>query len=265
VTRLSRYTRFTERAVCGVAVLFGFIVLLLSELAIASEVSVEQRWQRAIANDQATKLSALLDSLEAEPAILKRVISIKSANGKDALMVAVKIGNGALAKRLVALGADTDAQTLTGGTPFMFAVLGDQLALAEWLHASGVDINAQGTNGWSAATIAAAKGHTDTLRWLLTAGVDYNAQDVYGFSPLMRAVDNQHVAATRVLLGATDIQVNAQDETGNTALHHAVAAQHIGLVKMLVDADASKHLLNREGQSAQALAKNQPAVARLLK
>ena len=223
------------------------IVLLLS-LFVYVSVSAETRstqaiWISAISNDQVEILDQLLRSAEQADMLLPLVAS----NGKNALMVACKQGELTLAKRLVALGADINGQTNTGGTPFMFAVLGNHLAVAKWLHGQGAWVNAQGSNGWSAIMIAAAKGLQELVAWLISAGADINVVDVYRFTPLMRAVDNRHRAVSKVLLESPGILVNVGDEADNTALHYAVANGDVATIKLLLRHDADPGVANRDG------------------
>lgn len=249
----------------------------------ASQVSLAARWRQAIANDRSERFRALLDetdrtvnpsagagvkSARAEQGASltpQALVRLTDGSGRSALMVACKQGDLPLVRSLVALGADLQARTHTGGTPFMFAALGNHRTVAEWLLARGADLQAAGDNGWTASMIAAAKGYAELLDWLITAGADISRPDVYGFTPLMRAVDNQHTDAVATLLSAAvQADVNARDEAGNTALHHAVAGGRIALVEQLLAHGAGTDLANRQGQTALALAVGQPAIRRLL-
>jgi len=243
------------------------------------------RWRSAIANDDVATLARLLDDamvdaaadgqadIEADAApdppgeatvgrsstgsggssSLAALVTTRSANGRSALMVACKLGDLGLARELVAAGADPAGTSATGGTPFMFAVLGDRLEVARWLAARGVALDARGSNGWSAVTIAAAKGLDATLAWLIEAGAPADVADLYGFTPLMRAVDNAHEDAARRLLGA-GARPDAADESGNTALHHAVAGGRATLVTLLLERGADPGVTNRDGITPAGLA-----------
>lgn len=220
---------------------------------------IRERWASAIANDDTAGLLALFERAES----VENLVPLTSKNGKDALMVACKTGDIEFARRLVAEGANVNKVTFTGGTPFMFSVLGNEQAIAKWLYGLGANIDAQGSNGWSAMTIAAAKGQTELLRWLISIGADVNAADVYQFSPLMRAVDTGHIDAVAELLNAPGIKIDSQDEANNTALHYAVVGQRADMVTLLLQAGANRTIQNRNGQSAQTMAQDEPAFARL--
>lgn len=224
---------------------------ILSVVPTRFDADARRVWRRAIANDDARTLDILLGKHGGE----RSLVRLGAETGKSALMVACKVGDLALARRLVALGADPRGTTATGGTPFMFAVLGDRLEIARWLHGLGVDVDAQGSNGWTAAMIAAAKGLDGTLAWLLSIGVDAERPDVYGFTPLMRAVDNAHEPAVRRLLAA-GVGVVASDEQGNTALHHAVAGGRAVLAELLLEHGADPRRGNRDGITPAQLARS---------
>jgi len=238
-----------------------FVVMALFSPLYASDVSTARSsWISAISSDNTTTLTTLLNQWEKRPLSGDMPLWANTAsNGKTALMVACKVGDTALAKRLVSLGADIRQLTVTEGTAFMFAVLGDQKPLAMWLLSLGADIDAQGSNGWTSVMIAAAKGLDDTLAWLLTEGADAQTPDVYGFSPLMRAADNRHAESVRLLLAQSDVDVHWQDEVENTALHYAVSAESVDITQQLLRAGADAMVLNRAGFSSMDLA--QQAVA----
>jgi len=212
------------------------------DVEVASDRS---RWVSAIANDRFAELA--------------------TSNGKSALMVASKMGELSLAKQLVELGANVNERTATGGTPFMFAVLGDHIGVAQWLHSRAAAIDASGSNGWTAMTIAAAKGQSEMLRWLLSIGADLNAIDVYQFTPLMRAVDNRHLESVMALISSGKADLDARDESGNSSLHHAVANDDLAMVKLLMGAGALADLANRDGLTPADIARLSPVSEQLLK
>ncbi len=228
--------------------------------------SISAKWSSAISNDDVDILQRMLN-LElsgTRNSDVTQLLQQVAPNGKSVLMVASKAGELEFAKRLVELGSSVSEVTITGGTPLMFAVLGNHVRVAQWLHASGANINAKGSNGWSAATIAGAKGQSDMLRWLIRAGADMNSPDVYRFTPLMRAVDNMHALSARILLEEGDARVDFKDEAENTALHYAVAHRQSDIVRLLLKHGANPLQANRDGIRAVDLAKPYPKLAKLL-
>ena len=228
-------------------------------------LTTAEKWSSAISNDQVEKLKAMLLDARSRVDAGKTLLKQRAPNGKSALMVASKTGDVQFAKRLVALGVNVNELTVTGGTPFMFAVLGNHIELAGWLHSVGANIDAKGSNGWSAATIAGAKGQSDMLRWLISAGADVDSPDVYRFTPLMRAVDNRHLESARLLLKQGRSRVDAKDEADNTALHYAVANQQEAMVKLLLQFGADPVHANRDGIRAIDIATEHPAMMMLFK
>ncbi len=215
----------------------------------------QQRWISAIGNDRVDRLARMLAQYD-PPSLL----DLTAANGKNALMVASKKGDLALARRLVSAGANVHDTTQTNGTPFMFAVLGNHRTLAQWLIDEGADINVVGSNGWTALTIAAAKGNQAMLNWLLTQGADAQLRDVYRYTPFLRAVDNGHERTASVLLALPETDVNAQDEYDNTALHHAVSAGNVSMIQLLLSHGAAADIANRDGVTATDLAAENSAI-----
>ena len=267
------------------------LCLFAAPTTFADTRDIQSRWVSAISADNVSVLRALLDEAgelgeigsadKNEGSVSEPLWKVTASNGKSALMVACKVGDAALAMRLVELGSNIQDRTITNGTAFMFAVLGNQTTLAQWLVGLGANIDAQGSNGWTSVMIASAKGLNTTLDWLLSEGANAQTPDVYGFTPLMRASDNGHTTAVRLLLGegvghsgaadsgvssgdsadgpvdghAIAVDVHWQDELENTALHYAVAGNFHEIVQLLLKADASVKTKNKAGLSALDLAK----------
>lgn len=250
------------------------LCLLIAQLALVTistavysadvhTVDLKKRWRSAISNDRSDILHSLLVQLENKHGDTAALLKTDAPNGKSALMVASKQGELHLVKLMVRFGADINEVTATGGTPFMFAVLGDHITVADWLYRRGANINARGSNGWSAATIAGAKGQTNMLEWLIESNANVDSPDVYRFTPLMRAVDNQHEDAVRALLESGRVNVNVVDESDNSALHFAVANQQVSVVRLLLNHGANPLLANRDGITPNDLAKNHSGMKHL--
>lgn len=212
--------------------------------------SKQDRWKRAIANDQVE----LLEQMWLESGKNPLLQEVRSENGKNALMIACKTGADHFFEALLAAGLEPDSSTATGGTPLMFATLGNRQSIVARLIELGVDTDSQGSNGWSSMTIAAAKGYRDLVAFLASAGADINATDVYGWTPIMRAVDNGHLETVLLMSSMNAIDLDNQDESGNTALHHAVAQKQLEMVKQLIAKGASTTLPNGSGVSPHQLA-----------
>ncbi len=256
-----------NRCVARMVFMMLFVILSGGNLSLhASEPEIKtlaEKWASAISNDRTDQLQRMLNTRLNEQGDPLELLRKDAPNGKSALMVAAKQGELALVQRIVGFGVNINEVTLTGGTPFMFAVLGDHISVASWLHEQGADINAKGSNGWSAATIAGAKGQTAMAQWLIEAGANINAPDVYQFTPLMRAVDNQHADTAQVLLELGGADVDFADESGNTALHFAVANNQLDVVNLLLNSGADPQHKNRDGITPADLAVQHPKMANL--
>ncbi len=219
-------------------------------LAAEPSAEITKRWKSAIANDSVLKLQQMWQTSDYS----RELIAVRSDNGKNALMIACKTGELEFFNALIAAGVDPESTTLTGGTPLMFAALGNRTLILQHLLDLGVDTDALGSNGWSAMTIAAAKGYTDMIRTLAGAGADINVTDIYGWTPLMRAVDNGHWSSVVVLSELDGADLDNQDEAGNTALHHAVVHRNIDMVSQLIKQGASRNIENFSGLTPRQLA-----------
>ena len=107
----------------------------LSVVPVKVKPSVRQSWLSAISSDDADWIIQMLADHEPQ-----ELLPLTASNGKSALMVAAKKGSLPLARLLVESGANVNEMTETQGTPFMFAILGNNLELARWLLGQGADI-----------------------------------------------------------------------------------------------------------------------------
>ena len=155
--------------------------------------------------------------------------------GVTPLIAAAGVGNSAVAKLLLAHGADPNAYASGGGqktaTPLMGAAHNADLDLARRLLARKVDVNVQspesdGTvkNGpvafgsLSALHLAAAAASTPMVTLLLDAGATIDAGDVRGYTPLDWAIasdrPNQQVVSLLVKRGAARSAPSAERAGG---------------------------------------------------
>jgi ankyrin repeat protein len=144
----------------------------------------------------------------------------KDQNGNTHLHNAVLQDNVALAKSLLAKGANVHAKSNSGQTPVFYA---KNKEILELLLKYGTDINAQDKDGLTALHQATAHSNTEHVRLLLTHGADTNAR-IRGkeATPIFYA----HTKGKIGLLTHHGADVNAKVMLGNntsyTALHQAV-------------------------------------------
>jgi len=161
----------------------------------------------AIVRDEASALRLLAASPELARARFERGATRQAANvyfleaiacyiyeGDTALHVAAAAYRSALARQLLALGADVHARNRRAATPLHSAVRGEP-----------------GSASWAPQAQAAL------VSLLIAEGADPNAVDRGGVTPLHRAVRNRCAAAVRALLeGGADAR--RKNKSGSTAL-----------------------------------------------
>jgi ankyrin repeat protein len=139
---------------------------------------------------------------------------------------------------LLAAGADPNIADHEGVTPLYSAANVKSAEVVQALLRAGADPNHASPRGATALMVAAAWGATDKVRVLLDAGADPNHSDEYGRTALMSAAHHGYVRTVRVLLAA-GADVNAKDEKGNTALSLAEGVGFIDVSRMLRKAVAT--------------------------
>lgn len=188
-------------------------------------------------------------------------------DGKTALMVAAKHGEGDLVLALLAQGAEVNAVNENGGTALMFAAIKADMETVQALVAHDAEVNIRGNFGWTAIMVAAAKGHHEMIRLLLERGADVNARDVYGWTPLIRAVYEHRMEAVEVLLESDATDIDSGDDQGATALHHAAAQGYEEIARLLIEHGADAVTQDLHGRTPMMAAEyaHHPGVVSMIK
>ncbi|KAL8882048.1 MAG: hypothetical protein Q9198_000878 [Flavoplaca austrocitrina] len=150
--------------------------------------------------------------------------------------------------------ADINAKDYCGWTAMHNAAWNGHTEAIKFLLQPSANIHAQNRYGATALHNATWSGHTEVVEILLNAGADVNAKDDEGETPLQQAAWRGHVSATEALLANDKIDVNTTNSVGHTALHQAGSSGQKDIVRLLLSAGADPTLLDKHGQSVQALA-----------
>ncbi|HEX6997743.1 MAG TPA: ankyrin repeat domain-containing protein [Gammaproteobacteria bacterium] len=122
-------------------------------------------------------------------------------DGMTALLWACQANDIALARALLAAGADPDVPNRYGITPLWLAAINGSAPLAELLLEHGADVDGALPHGETPLMAAARAGDAATIRLLLAAGADPNASETsLGETGLMWAAAEDHADAIRALV-----------------------------------------------------------------
>lgn len=248
--------RFCDKAGSGRVIRTGVVILVtisIVVLAIAGPALADDNaWQRAIARNQVTDLSRLLDGqLDAG------TIDARASDGKTGLMAAAAAGAPALLKRFLEAGADPSAINFKGASALIYGAWNGNETALQLLIDRNVPLEQAASNGWTAMTMAAAKGNVAAIRLLLAARARVDPPDVYGWTPLMRASNLGRLNAARVLVEEGKANLDWFNASGQTALHVAAAAGHRQLYDMLITLGARSDIVDGQGNTAASIAARQ--------
>jgi ankyrin repeat protein len=173
------------------------------------------------------------------------------AQSRDQDLIAAA-GKGDLAGvgRLIREGASVTARDARGRTALLAATHGDHVAVARALIAAGADVNAKDDIQDSPYLYAGAEGRIEILKLTLPTA-DHKSVNRYGGTALIPAAHHGHPEAVRILLG-TAIDKDHVNKLGWTALLEAVilgdgGVTHTEIVRLLAEAGANVDLADRDG------------------
>jgi ankyrin repeat protein len=174
------------------------------------------------------------------------------AQGRDqALVLAVKRGEIAEARRLLAEGAQINVRDKNGRTPLMLATRRNNVDLARLLIQEGADVNAKDLLQDTPFLYAGAEGLTEILKLTLSAGADLVSTNRFGGTALIPACHHGRVEAVKLLITA-GVDVDHVNNLGWTALLETVilgdgGPTYIEIVRLLVAARANLNIADRDG------------------
>ncbi len=168
-------------------------------------------------------------------------------------------------------GARTDARDGHRRTALLRAVIRDQVAVARVLVALGADPDAVDVQHDTPWLVTGVTGSVPMLEVLLPADPDLTIRNRYGGLSVIPASERGHVAYVRRVV-RTGIDVNHVNDLGWTALLEAVilgdgSRRYQQIVRILLDAGADLSIADQNGVTAlqHAEQQGQRAVARVLR
>ena len=180
----------------------------------------------------------------------------------DELKAAIKSGDLALAKSLVARGAPLLDDCRSGSdTALHLAVKAGRADLVGMLVENGADLAALGSFSYPPLHLACSEGNLECVEALLRH-LDVDVLDSGGRTPLQEAVQGGHPDVVSLLLDR-GADVNVQDENGRTALSKV----HSKLAEKPQEADAIRDMLIQAGAKQRvggALVVDSPLVTAIL-
>jgi uncharacterized protein len=166
------------------------------------------------------------------------LVSIVRAAGDGPVTKAVKDGDLAGLRKLIASRADVNATSSDGSTALLWAAYNNDAEMAKALLAAGAKVDVANKYGVTPLLQAARTGDAAVMDVLLKAGANPKQTHPEGETTLMAASRSGSVEAVNLLL-AKAVDVNAADAFQNeTALMWAAAEGHTNVVETLLKAGA---------------------------
>jgi len=169
------------------------------------------------------------------------VASLSAADGTLRVVDAVKQGNQAAVRTLLAQRADVNAAEPDGMTALHWAVRAADVPTAQLLIRAGAKVNAANDLGATPLWAASQNGSASMVKRLLDAGANPNLALLAGETPVMVAARGGYAAVVELLL-AKGANPNGHGTRGQTALMWAASQKHPEAVKALLAHHADLNL-----------------------
>ena len=177
--------------------------------------------------------------------IMLATAALAYAHMEPDLTTAVRAGDVARVRALIAAGADVNVPQGDGATALHWAAHRNDPETAVLLIAAGADVDAANALGATPLWLAAANGSAPIVARLLEAGADPNVTLRMGETPLMGAARGGSLPVVARLLAHGADPNAAERERGQTALMWAAAQRHAGVVRRLARHGADEHARSR--------------------
>ena len=185
---------------------------------------------------------------------IRSALDSPTVRGSSALLAAASAGNADRAAVAIRNGTDLEPRDDRGRTPLLLAVSNDRLAVARLLVPLGADPDAQDVHHDSPWLVTGVTGSVGMAKVLLKADPDLTLRNRFGGISIIPAAERGHVDYVR-LMTTTATNVNHVNNLGWTALLEAVilgdgSPRYAQIVRILLDAGADPDLADREGVTA---------------
>lgn len=152
-------------------------------------------------------------------------IETRDQHRRTALLLASTFDRVAVARVLVARGADPDALDDRHDTPWLVTGVTGSVAMLEALLPADPDLTVRNRYGGLSPIPASERGHVDYVRRVVRTGVDLDHVNDLGWTALLEAVilgdgGRAHQQVVRILLDA-GVDRTITDRDGVSALQHA--------------------------------------------
>ncbi len=214
---------------------------------------------------RARQLAGLLDAIEQgdtarAQALLKTHPSLAKVdvNGPTPLHVAVRKGNLAVARLLIARGAGVNGRDDRGVTPLLQALdaPSHRAEIMALLLTAKADTGIGNPDGDTPLHFAARSGDTGSMKLLLSRGAKPGSRDRFGYTPLHAAARSGCLDCARLLLAKGRAVVNLHPKGGYTALYYAVSRKHTDVARLLLADGADANIPGPHGVTPLHLAAN---------
>jgi len=170
------------------------------------------------------------------------LVAIVRGAGDSSVTKAVKAGDLAAVRKLIAARADVNAASGDGSTPLLWAVHSSNLEMVKVLITAGARPDVPNNYGVTPLLDASRTGDAEMMDVLVKAGADPKRSHPEGETPLMAASRSGSIAAVRLLL-QRGVDVNATDTfQKQTALMWSSAEGHLDVVDALLKAGSNPNL-----------------------
>ncbi len=168
-----------------------------------------------------------------------------AAAGTTALGDAVRRGDHAAVRMLLASRTNVNQPEADGTTALHLAVQADDIALVRMLIRAGASVKAANRYGVQPVSLAATNGSARAIELLLAAGASASATSGGGEPVIMTAARTGSAEVVKVLV-AKGADVNVREPAfGETALMWAAAENHADVVRLLVELSAEVNARSR--------------------